>query len=70
MRDFEGNIVTHPYIALYCGSTAEFDEGSGCSYRCTTCGATIGSIAEPTACVNARKEVEGKALAWKMLKRK
>ncbi len=33
-----------------CGGNTEFDYG-GYGYRCTDCGAVIGSIAMPTECV-------------------
>lgn len=35
---------------LPCGGTAYFDEGSGCSYRCEDCMATVGSIGQPRSC--------------------
>lgn len=37
-------------ITLLCGATASFDKGSGCSYRCNDCFATVGSIGMPTEC--------------------
>lgn len=37
-------------IELECGSTASFDHGSGISYRCETCFATVGSIGMPREC--------------------
>lgn len=37
-------------LLLPCGSVAEFDEGSGCSHRCWTCMATLGSVAMPDRC--------------------
>lgn len=67
MIDIDGHIVTQEIIHLECGNWAEFDEGSGCSYRCLECGATIGSIAEPRRCVEKRREKEDKAKVWKVL---
>ncbi len=67
MIDIDGKLVIHDYIVLDCGEMAMFDEGSGCSYRCMTCGATIGSIAEPAACRSIREEKEDKAKMWKVL---
>lgn len=37
-------------IMAICGNIAEFDYGSGYSYRCTDCNATIGSICMPSTC--------------------
>lgn len=37
-------------IILLCGATAFFDEGSGCSYRCDYCFATVGSMGMPSSC--------------------
>ena len=67
MRDLDGNIVDEEIIHLDCGNWAEFDEGSGCSYRCLTCGATVGSISEPAQCVAIRREKEAKIKMWKVL---
>ena len=50
-------------IYLPCGGVAEFDDGSGCSYRCTHCRATVGSIGMPRRC---KKEME-KWDAWEKL---
>jgi hypothetical protein len=54
-------------IELLCGSVAEFDDGSGIGHRCTTCGAIIGSIAEPRACRALREEADEKGRVWKVL---
>lgn len=40
---------------LPCGGEAEFDTGSGCSYRCWTCMATVGSIGQSKSCKDAAK---------------
>lgn len=37
-------------VVLLCGNTAHFDHGSGCSYRCDACFATVGSIGMPRPC--------------------
>lgn len=54
----------HDMIPLYlpCGGVAEFDDGSGCSYRCEYCGATVGSIGQPRRCAEEAKK-------WDMLKK-
>ena len=33
-----------------CGSIANWDDASGISYRCETCGAVVGSVGMPRAC--------------------
>lgn len=43
---------------LPCGSTAEFDYGSGCSHRCTRCNATVGSVSTPKECKAAMDKYE------------
>ena len=40
----------YPTMYLPCGDEAEFDTGSGCSYRCWTCMATVGSIGQSQHC--------------------
>jgi hypothetical protein len=67
MRDIDGHAVENPVIKLHCGSWAEFDDGSGYSYRCTTCGCTVGSISEPRGCAEKRREAESKEQVWKAL---
>lgn len=37
-------------MQLPCGGVAYFDEGSGCSHRCSHCFATVGSIGMPKHC--------------------
>jgi hypothetical protein len=39
-----------PPIELLCGSTASFDDGSGCAHRCDNCGAVVGSVGMPRRC--------------------
>jgi DNA repair photolyase len=39
-----------PPIDLLCGSTASFDDGSGCAHRCDYCGAVVGSVGMPKRC--------------------
>ena len=46
----DGTWMHLPPMDLLCGSTASFDDGSGCSYRCDYCGAVIGSIGMPRHC--------------------
>jgi hypothetical protein len=43
-------------IDLPCGGTAYFDHGSGCSHRCNTCFATVGSVGMPKECAILLKE--------------
>jgi len=43
---------------LPCGGVAEFDHGSGCSYRCEHCMATVGSIGQPRRCREEAKKWE------------
>lgn len=53
------------YSAMHlpCGATAYFDHGSGCSHRCDTCGATLGSISQPQHC----KDEDAKYEAWEKI---
>lgn len=37
-------------IKLLCGAMASFDEDSGFSYRCDSCGAVVGSLGMPSRC--------------------
>jgi hypothetical protein len=46
---FDGT-PTPVYRHLPCGGRAEFDHGSGFSYRCEHCCAVVGSIAMPSEC--------------------
>ena len=48
-RAIDGSMVPES-IDIPCGGETHFDEGSGCSYRCWTCMATVGSIAMPRKC--------------------
>lgn len=57
-ESFEPNVLYMP-----CGGTAYFDESSGISHRCETCGAVIGSIGQPTLC----KSIESKYRNWELL---
>jgi hypothetical protein len=42
---------THiPPIELLCGSSASFDDSSGCAHRCDNCGAVVGSVGMPRRC--------------------
>lgn len=50
-------------MPLPCGGTAYFDESTGCSYRCDTCYAVVGSIAQPQSCKDEAAEYE----TWKKL---
>jgi hypothetical protein len=46
---FDGS-PTPVFQYLPCGSRAMFDSGSGMSYRCEDCMATVGSIGMPSEC--------------------
>jgi hypothetical protein len=48
-------------IFLPCGASAYFDESSGISYRCNSCGAVVGSIGQPDRCSEESQK-------WKTLK--
>ena len=51
MSDRPGqSVITWTDIDLLCGSTASFDNGSGISYRCNECMATVGSVGMPKRC--------------------
>ena len=50
MWDDEISTARYPPKILLCGSVAYFDEGSGCSYRCSYCSATVGSVSMPKRC--------------------
>ena len=47
---------------LPCGGVAHFDTQSGCSYRCETCFATVGSVGMPREC---RKEMD----KWELIEK-
>jgi hypothetical protein len=57
------------YNVMYlpCGGEAHFDHGSGCSYRCEHCMATVGSIGQPRSCREEAKKWEAyeKAGMWR-----
>lgn len=50
--------MVHPSLHLPCGGFAHFDEGSGCSYRCEDCMATVGSMGQPTQCKQEAEKYE------------
>ena len=50
-----------------CGAHAEFDYGSGMGYRCTKCGAMIGSIGMPRDCYQIMITEQEKEKVWKIL---
>lgn len=61
MSNYYESYTDPAYIYLPCGSIAEFDDGSGCSYRCENCMATVGSIGMPRRCAEEAKK-------WEVLK--
>jgi hypothetical protein len=66
MTAIDGSIAPL-YIKLDCGAWGEFDDGSGYGYRCTHCGAVVGSVSEPRACADKRAKAEEKRQVWKAL---
>ena len=54
---FDGS-PTPLYQYLPCGNRATFDHASGMSYRCDTCGAVVGSIAQPRECKEEAKKYD------------
>jgi hypothetical protein len=52
---------------LPCGGRGHFDHGSGCSYRCEHCMATVGSIGQPRSCKEEAEKWEAyeKAGMWR-----
>ena len=61
------NTTYVPPITVACGATAYFDSGSGCAYRCGTCGAVLGSVAMPKACRQLEDDAANAHAAWKIL---
>lgn len=55
--------VEYNFMLLPCGGRAYFDQDSGISYRCETCGAVVGSIGQPQHC----KDESAKWNNWKKL---
>ena len=51
------------YVTAACGAVAEFDDGAGYGYRCTECGAVLGSVGMPRRC----KDEEDKLKIWEIL---
>jgi hypothetical protein len=58
MNRYDEDYHPHDSIELPCGSYATWDEGSGIAYRCDWCGAIVGSIGQPTECVEKAKRWE------------
>lgn len=50
--------MVHSILYLPCGGIAHFDEGSGISYRCEDCMATVGSIGQPRQCKEEAQKYE------------
>lgn len=51
VRGLDGALVPDKLARMKCGGVPVFDRGSMCSYRCDACGATIGSMSQPTHCI-------------------
>jgi len=64
---FDGTRVPNKLERMPCGGIPEFDDGSGCSYRCDFCGATIGSISQSKRCIDINNDEEYRKREWKML---
>lgn len=60
---FDGSYAPDVLPAMPCGGVPEFDDGSGYSYRCNQCGATVGSIAMPPECKRALDARQAKRAA-------
>ena len=52
---------------MACGGVPYFDVDSGCAYRCDTCGAVLGSIAQSPTCIEMNDDEENRKTEWKML---
>lgn len=62
--DFDGRMIdVAPTVLAICGNVAEFDDGAGHGYRCTRCGAVLGSVGMPGECSDLYK----KQKVWKAL---
>lgn len=57
---FDGSFAPDTLPAMPCGGIPEFDDGSGFSYRCDQCGATVGSISMPPECQSMLDERSAK----------
>lgn len=57
-RAFDGTNVPDVLPKMKCGGTPHFDHDSGYAYRCDTCWAVIGSVAQSKECVEENKETE------------
>jgi len=59
-RAVDGAIVPDSLPQMACGGTPLFDDGSGMSYRCDTCWAVIGSIAQSQRCIDINDAAENR----------
>ena len=64
---FDGSKTPYKLDKMACGGTPYFDEGSGCSYRCDVCNATLGSIAQSQTCQDINNDEENRKREWEML---
>ena len=53
---FDGTIVPTKLPKMSCGGTPVFDGDSGHAYVCDSCFSVIGSVGQPTICVELNKE--------------
>jgi len=63
----DGSKVPAKLDRMACGGVPLFDYGSGCAYRCDTCYAVLGSIAQPQQCIDINNDEENRKTEWKML---
>ena len=63
----DGSKAPYKLDRMACGGVPYFDDGSGCAYRCDTCGAVLGSIAQPQQCIDINNDEENRKTEWKML---
>lgn len=62
-----GEHVPDKLEKMACGGTPLFDHGSGCSYRCDTCFAVIGSVGQSDYCKDINNDEENRKIEWAML---
>ena len=70
-KAIDGSVVNE-VIKTPCGE-AHWDYGSGCAYRCMTCMAILGSVAQPELCkqlmdenVGSEEDLVNKRLGFKV----
>jgi len=61
---FDGTKVPARLPTQACGGTPVWDNESGYTYRCDTCFATIGSMGQPSRCVEINAHDADTVLAY------